>query len=275
MPPFNRDRNSWFLLNANNLMRLSLEDKIVQIVEPEKTGSERGPSLLFVHGAGCDASVWEAQADYFAGKHPAYLLDLPGHGGSGPEGEALISSYSTWARLAASSLFAAEPFVLVGHSMGGAVVLEMAVDPPESLRGIVLVGTGAKLAVTRIIFQMLQENVEAFFETIGQFAFSPSTPSEIRERFIRAVRQCPPPVIFNDFKACDGFDIRDRLDRIHVPALILCGADDQLTPPTFSAYLRTRIASSRLVTIPEAGHLVMTERPAAVNQAIKDFLSEL
>jgi len=81
-------------------------------------------------------------------------------------------------------------------------------------------------------------------------------------------------VIFNDFKACDGFDIRNRLDRIRVPALILCGADDQLTPTKFSAYLQANIASSRLITIPEAGHLVMIEKPAAVNQAIETFLAE-
>jgi len=243
-------------------------------VEPEKTGSETEPSLLFIHGAGCNASVWEAQSEYFAGKHPIYLLELPGHGGSSPEGEALISSYSAWVRLAASSLFAGKPFVLAGHSMGGAVVLETAVDPPETLTGIVLVGTGARLAVTRIIFQMLQEDPEAFFHTIGQFAFSPSTPIEKRELFVRTVRQCPRAVIFNDFKACDGFDIRNRLDRIRVPALILCGADDQLTPTKFSAYLQANIASSRLITIPEAGHLVMIEKPAAVNQAIETFLAE-
>jgi pimeloyl-ACP methyl ester carboxylesterase len=256
-------------------MRLSFTGKTIHIVEPVKTGSEKKPPILFVHGAGCNASVWEAQAEYFAGKHAAYRLDLPGHGGSGSEGEERISSYSAWARLAASRLFAAEPFVLAGHSMGGAVALEIAVEPPETLAGIVLVGTGAKLAVTRAVFQMLKEDLEAFFQTIGQFAFAPATASEVRVRFIRAVRQCPPSVIFNDFKACDGFDIRDRLDRIRIPALILCGADDQLAPTKHSAYLQASIASSRFVVIPEAGHLVMTEQPAAVNQAIEKFLREL
>lgn len=244
-------------------------------MEPEKTGAEREPALLFVHGAGCNASVWEPQADYFSGKHEAYFLDLPGHGGSGLNGEELISSYSAWVRLAASRLFAGKPFVLAGHSMGGAVVLETAVDPPETLAGIVLLGTGARLAVTRIIFQMLEEDLEAFFHTIGRFAFSPSTPPEMHELFVRTVRQCPRSVISDDFKACDRFDIRKRLDRIHVPALILCGADDQLTPPMFSAYLHARIPSSRFITIPEAGHLVMIERPDPVNREIEAFVAEL
>jgi pimeloyl-ACP methyl ester carboxylesterase len=244
-------------------------------VKPQATGSERKPSLLFIHGAGCDASVWEALADRFVGKYPAYRLELPGHGGSSPEGEDRISSYSAWVRLAVSSLFATEPFVLVGHSMGGAVVMDMVVDTPPTLAGIILIGTGAKLPVTRAIFEMIKEDLESFFRAIDQFAFSVSTPSEVREPFIRAVRQCPRSVIFNDFKACDEFDIRDRLDEIRVPALILCGAEDNLTPVRYSTYLQANIASSRLMIIPESGHMVMTERPGVVSQAMESFLAEL
>jgi len=256
-------------------MRVSIDGRNIQIVEPERRGSEQEPPLLFIHGAGCDASVWEAQAGFFAGRRPAYRLDLPGHGGSGPEGEERISAYASWTRLAASRLFADRPFVLAGHSMGGAVVLEIAVDPPDTLEGIVLLATGAKLAVTRAIFQMLREDPEAFYQTIGAAAFSPAASSDLRERFVRAVRKCPLKVVLGDFKACDGFDIRDRLDRIRVPTLVLCGAEDQLTPARYSAHLRAGIVSSRLVTVPEAGHMVMTEQPAAVNQAVEHFLAEL
>jgi pimeloyl-ACP methyl ester carboxylesterase len=247
----------------------------MQILEPERTGSEQAPSLLFIHGAGSDASVWEAQAGFFAGRRPAYRLDLPGHGGSSPEGEARISSYASWTRLAASRLFADNPFVLAGHSMGGAVVLEIAVDPPDTLSGIVVIGTGARLAVTRAIFQMLREDPEVFYQTIGMFAFSPASSPELRRRFVQAVRQCPLQVVIDDFKACHGFDIRDRLDRIRVPTLVLCGAEDQLTPQKYSADLRAGIVSSRLVTVPDAGHMVMTEQPAAVNQAVERFLADL
>jgi pimeloyl-ACP methyl ester carboxylesterase len=194
-------------------MHLSLNGRMIRIAEPQSVGSEKGPSLFFVHGAGCDASVWDPQAEYFAAKHLSYRIDLPGHGASPPEGEGRISAYAQWVRLAVSSLFASTPFVLVGHSMGGAVVLEMAVNPPPSLAGIILVGTGAKLAVAGAVFQMLREDVEAFFQSIEAFAFVPTTPAKTRENFIRAVRRCPPSVIYNDFMACDTFDIRDRLEK--------------------------------------------------------------
>jgi pimeloyl-ACP methyl ester carboxylesterase len=254
---------------------MSFNGKNVKIMEPEIRGSETAPSLLFIHGAGCNASVWKAQADYFAGKHLAYLMDLPGHGGSGPGGEERISSYAEWVRLTASSLFQSRPFILVGHSMGGAIALEVGIHPPKNLEGMVLVGTGARLSVTRAIFQMIQEDLDLFFQTIDQFAFAPAATRGVRENFMRAVRDCPPTVLFNDFKACDLFDVRNRLEEIHVPVLILCGAEDQLTPGKQSIYLQQNIGESRLVVIPDAGHMVMAERPEITNEAIESFLVEL
>jgi pimeloyl-ACP methyl ester carboxylesterase len=256
-------------------MLVSFNGKNLNIIEPEMRGSETEPSLLFVHGAGCNASVWKEQGDYFAGKHPAYLMDLPGHGGSGPDGEDRISSYAEWVRLAASSLFSTGPFILVGHSMGGAIALEVGMHPPKNLAGMVLVGTGPRLSVTRAIFQMIKEDLDLFFQTIGQFAFSPGATREVRENFMRAVRACHPSVLFNDFKACDLFDVRNRLGEIHVPVLILCGADDQLTPRKQSICLQEKIGESRLVVVPDAGHMVMAERPEIANEAIESFLVEL
>lgn len=256
-------------------MKLFLNGKNIRVVESEILGSEKEPALFFVHGAGCDASVWDPQAEHFAARRLTYRIDLPGHGGSQPDGEERISNYAGWVRLVVSGLFASTPFVLVGHSMGGAIVMEIAAEPPPSLAGIVLVGTGAKLAVTRAIFQMLKEDVESFFLTIGEFAFAPTAPDETRRSFIDAVRRCSPSVIRNDFRACDNFDIRDRLDKIHLPTLILCGTEDQLTPPKYATYLREKIHPSRLSLIPKAGHMVMAEQPTAMNHAIESFLGEI
>ena len=159
--------------------------------------------------------------------------------------------------------------------MGGAIILELALKPPDGLKGIVVVGSGAKLAVTRAIFQMLSENPEAFFQSIDQFAFSSAAPQASRERFVRVTRQCPPSVIFNDFKACDHFDIRNRLPEIKLPTLVLCGEEDQLTPVKYSRYLHENIATSRLVLIPQAGHMVMAEQPDLFNRAVTSFLDNL
>ena len=256
-------------------MILTVNGTTLQVLDPEPTGTEKDPGLLFVHGAGGNGEIWERQVEFFKGKHSAFRIDLPGHGGSGPRGEDRISSYAEWVRLSSEKLFAKRSFVLVGHSMGGAIVLELALNPPDGLKGIVLVGSGAKLAVTHAIFQMLSENPEAFFETIDQFAFSSAAPTALRERFVRLTRQCAPPVIFNDFKACDHFDIRSRLPEIKLPTLVLCGEEDQLTPVKYSRYLHENLSTSRLVLIPHAGHMVMAEQPDTMNTALEAFLNSL
>jgi pimeloyl-ACP methyl ester carboxylesterase len=249
--------------------------RALQVLEPVLTGTEGDPSLLFIHGAGGNGEIWEDQVAFFEGSHSIFRLDLPGHGGSAPPGEDRIGAYAEWVLRITEKLFAKRPFVLAGHSMGGAIVLELALNPPDGLKGIVVIGSGAKLAVTRAIFQMLSENPEAFFESIGQFAFSSAAPIGLRERFIRLTRQCPPPVIFNDFQACDHFDIRNRLHEIRVPTLVLCGEEDQLTPAKYSRYLHENITASSLALISRAGHMVMSEHPDTLNGEINSFLETL
>jgi pimeloyl-ACP methyl ester carboxylesterase len=256
-------------------MILDVNGAALQVLEPEPGGTERDPSLLFIHGAGGSGEIWEGQGPFFKGRHSIFRLDLPGHGGSDSRGEDRIHAYAEWARMSSEKLFEQRPFVLVGHSMGGAIVLELALKPPAGLKGIVVVGSGAKLAVTRAIFQMLSEDPEAFFQSIDQFAFSSAAPKALRERFTRVTRKCPPSVIFNDFKACDHFDIRNRLHEIKLPTLVLCGDEDQLTPAKYSRYLHENIVASLLVLIPQAGHMVMAEQPDLFNRAIASFLENL
>jgi len=256
-------------------MNLTFNATTIQVLDPELTGTEKYPCLLFVHGAGGNGEIWERQAAFFKGKHSFFRLDLPGHGGSAQGGENRINAYAQWVRWSCETLFPKKPFVLVGHSMGGAIALEIALDPPAGLCGLVVVGSGAKLAVTHAIFQMLSEDPEAFFQNIDQFAFSSAAAKDLREQFIRVTRQCSPSVIFNDFQACDHFDIRNRLPEIKLPTLVLCGEEDQLTPVKYSKYLHENIAASRLVLIPRAGHMVMAEQPDLFNGTLMSFLETL
>jgi pimeloyl-ACP methyl ester carboxylesterase len=253
-------------------MDLFIRSVKIRVIEPERLGSEKQPALLFIHGAGLDASIWDAQANHFRGKHLVYRLELPGHGGSGSSGEEEITAYAVWVRQVIEKLFHSAAYALVGHSMGGAVALELATSPLRGLHSVVLVGTGAKLGVTPIVFQMLKENPDAFFETIDRVGFCADTSRNVRDRVIELTKKCAPNVIFKDFKACDRFDIRERLGNISVPALIVCGEEDLLTPVKFSEYLHRKISASSLVVIPAAGHMVVAEQPERLNRAIEAFL---
>jgi len=255
-------------------MDIQVRGRKIHVKEPHGEGTERDPAFLLIHGAGGDSSSWGAQAEYFRGKHPVYRLELPGHGRSSPPGEEEISAYTAWVRTALEQIVPHRPYLLGGHSMGGAVVLELATDPPPGLAGIVLAGTGARLIVMPAIFEMLEKDPEAFYATIDLAAFHGDTPPGIREPLIRAIRNSPLSVLRGDFKACNHFNVKERLKGIRLPTLILCGEGDRLTSPKLSAFLHEQVPGSQLVIIPEAGHMVMAEQPETVNRALEGFAAE-
>jgi pimeloyl-ACP methyl ester carboxylesterase len=82
-------------------------------------------------------------------------------------------------------------------------------------------------------------------------------------------------VTLGDFRACDRFDVMARLGEIRLPALVVVGEDDRLTPPRYAELLARGIAGARLSRIPRAGHYVSLEQPEAVNHAIGNFLADL
>jgi len=232
------------------------------------------PSLLFLHGAGGDATLWEHQENRFREERAVLRLDLPGHGSSAGEGEKEMYTYGEWVRDTCREVVGEKPCVLVGHSMGGAIAMALAVERRLPLAGLVLVGTGAKLGVTPVVFRLLREDFEGFVRTIDGAALGPDAPAEARQRVTASLRRCSPETIHGDFAACDRFDIRDRLKEILVPTLVICGEEDRLTPLRSSEYLHREIAGAHLVTVPGAGHMVMLEAPDAVNEAMARFLSE-
>jgi len=78
--------------------------------------------------------------------------------------------------------------------------------------------------------------------------------------------------MLNDFLCCDKFDIMDRVHQIKLPALIICGELDVMTPVKYSNYLGAKLANSRVVIIPQATHFALAEKPEVVNKAIDDFV---
>ena len=89
------------------------------------------------------------QSTFFRGKHPVYRVDLPGHGLSAGDGEDGIAAYAGWVQGIIRNGLPPHDWVAVGHSMGGAIALQLALDRVSGLKGIVLLVTGAKLTVLR------------------------------------------------------------------------------------------------------------------------------
>jgi len=138
-----------------------------------------------------------------------------------------------------------------------------------------LVGTGARLKVLPLILDGIKSNFEETVKRINQFSYSRKAPSELVEKGVLGMRQCRAEVIYGDFLACDRFDTMKEVDKIDLPAIILCGDEDELTPIKYSQFLQDRIKGSKIAILPQAGHMVMMESPQAFNEKIGEFIEEV
>jgi pimeloyl-ACP methyl ester carboxylesterase len=231
------------------------------------------PALLFIHGAGGDHTIWGEQLRELAPNFSVAALDLNGHGRSpAREGE----GFQTYTEDVLAVLEAlAMPTVVVGHSMGGAIALMVALQRPKNLVGLGLVGTGAKLRVHPQILELCQTDFERTIDFIVQWAFAEQSPPELRERARAQMRRTGADALLRDFSSCNTFDVMARLSEIALPTLILCGRDDKLTPVKYSEYLQQNIPTAQLKIIEGAGHMVMLEQPRAVTTALREFCARL
>jgi pimeloyl-ACP methyl ester carboxylesterase len=228
-------------------------------------------SMIFVHGSGACADIWRYQTDYFADSH---AVDLPGH----PHGQALksVDECVDWLRQYLNGR-GCKDVLLAGHSFGGAIALMYALKYPQELKGIVIIGSGARLKVHPMYLTPCEEAIKGDFHKWHEMIeeWYRRTPAVYRRRLIERQKAVGPAVMLNDFIACDKFDIMDRVHEIRLPALIICGESDFMTPVKYASYLGTKLANSRVTLIPGAGHCVFAEKPEVVNKAIEDFVKTL
>ncbi len=230
-------------------------------------------NVILIHGAGGNHLVWPAalrrlpDVDVFA-------LDLPGHGRAGEAGQATIDAYASTVIQFIDALDLSR-VVLVGHSMGGAIAQTIAARKLPALSALVLIGTGAKLRVAPTILQGIQTDFEGAVTTINQFAWATETPQAMVAKGRALLAETSAKVLYQDFKACDQFDIRPRLTNILVPTLVISGTADNLTPAKYGRFLAEQIPQAQFKLLDGAGHMMMVEKPAETAECVTQFLHGL
>ncbi len=228
--------------------------------------------LVLVHGAGGDHRCWVYQMSYFRKNYEVYAVDLPGHGFSGGKGYSDIESYSEFIKKFLIIL-GLKNSILIGHSMGGAIIQIIGLNPIEHVKGLILVGTGAKLKVNPTFLEKFKEINDESVELFCRNAFAENASKELIDSSKEMILNTRSEVFYNDFIACDKFNIMNEVKNINVPALILGSTADKMTPMKYSEYLNKEIKNSVIKVIPDAGHMLMMEKPELVNKAIEDWLS--
>lgn len=250
------------------------------------------PTVVFVHGASHDHSVWVLQTRYLA--HHGYgvlALDLPGHGRSAGAPLNSVAAQAEWVLAAIKAARAQgsgtggsrSPVYLVGHSMGSLIALEASAhaDAALNLAGIVLVGTAVPMKVSDALLAAADSDEASAFDMINLFSHSglthpPGAPGPGFSIFIqnrRLMERQAKGVLAVDFRACN--DYRDGIERARqcpVPALLVLGGADQMTPVKATRELAAALPAAETVVIADAGHAIMSEQPEQTLVAIRDWL---
>jgi pimeloyl-ACP methyl ester carboxylesterase len=230
--------------------------------------------LVFVHSSGHDHTNWIQQYTPLKNIFNIAALDLPGHGRSEGPGEQEAAAYAEWVKKILDGIGIVKP-VMIGHSLGAAICLSFAIRYADAAAAVVPVGGGAKMPVNPAILDGLKQDPAAVISLAAKFSVAKANRGRLSGLLTESFSRVNPEILYGDYFACNGLDIAERIAEIRIPALIICGAEDKMTPPALSQFLRDRIAGARLALIEGAGHFAMLENPEAFNATLTDFVNSL
>ena len=239
------------------------------------------PTIVFLHGAQNDHSVWSLQSRYFA-YHGWNVLapDLPGHGRSGGAALATVEAMADWL-LALLDAAGARAALLAGHSMGSLIALEAAFRAPGRVSGLALLGSTWPMKVSDALLAASKDALESAIDMVNIWSHStplgPSCPPGFSETGMsrrlmqRLAQQNPAQLFHTDFSACNAYANGGAAAAAAAcPALFVLGSRDLMTPPRSAQALTAAIKHGRIVTV-DAGHAMMAEQPDAVLDALAGF----
>ena len=232
--------------------------------------------VIFIHGTGCNARVFERHLGVLSTRHEVAAIDLPGHGESTGSGFRGVADYAHYVAGLIEHL-EWEGCVVAGHSLGGAIALAIALYYPKSVEGLLLIDTGARLRVDPEIIETARRAAdgEDLLPSNPRRGFARGTSQEIIDEMNVIRGQCSPHVTYKDWIADDTCDLMSRLPSIIVPSLAICGDEDEFTPIKYHEYFRDKLPNCQLKIISDAGHWPFVEQPELFDQTVFEFLDGL
>lgn len=273
-------------------------------------GPPDGPTLVFAHGFGLDMTTWHHQWKSFSDRYRCVLFDHRAHGRSGRpgSGDYSILAMGQDVKAVLETTVRDGPAVLIGHSMGGMAILAFAQEHPEEfgrrVAGVVLVDTAGSDVLREVLgglgaragwavrrlgqrFSARPQSAERVQRLVRRFGvdlsflvawatnFGPgASPSQV-EYVTRLAQNAPTEVWVHTLQDLLDIDFREALAHVTVPALVVVGDRDILTPKTGAQALRDALPQGRAVVITGAGHLSMLERHRVFDQVLGDYLQDV
>ena len=229
-------------------------------------------TLVLLPGLAADALMWRDQLDALADHRPQVADVHMRHASIGEMAAAVLARYPG-------------PLALCGASMGGMVAMEVARQAPGRVKGLALLGTSAQPESEDM--RHVRENAIALFalgrvaeviEPNAGLAFHPrhAQDAALVGRYVDFVLRAGAQQLVRQNRAVIVRpDARPHLPALRCPTLVVCGRDDQLTPPALSQEIASLVPGARLVLLPECGHMLTMEQPQAVNFELRRWLEAL
>jgi pimeloyl-ACP methyl ester carboxylesterase len=251
-----------------------LERDSVALFDEEAPGGSR--PLVLVHGVGCDHSFMAPQFDAFRGTHRVVTVDLRGHGRSDkPQQNYTIGGFAGDLPWSLRELALAPP-VIIGHSMGGAIALELAAREPERLAGVVLldsavmpspkVWAGVQPVLAALKAPGYKETMRRFF---AEAFFLPTDDAERKAAIVDAMLATPHHVLASAFEGIFAWDSAAAAARCRVPTLYVASTRPRGDVTRFAEACPTLVHGQ----VVGSGHFLQLEVPDQVNAMIRRFLA--
>ena len=239
-------------------------------------GPRKGHTVLMIHGATEYSASFENQFRHLEKEHTPITINLPGRVGS--EGPPVDSDAGFREFIKAfGDALGITPFVICGHSMGGSISLDFALHYPDRLKGFIMVASSPSWEIPEATVDSLRKDphkgTEESEEDFGDM-FSKHTPEDIRQKVLKFSEQVPAEAKAADLIACTTFHLEGDLEKINVPALVICGDEDE-SSLTGSRLCGEKLPKGRFQLVDKCGHPIMMEQPQVLNDAMDGFLRSL
>lgn len=269
-------------------------DGVILSVEVDEAEAPT-PTIVFVHGWLCTLDSWHYQRLALRGRVRMVFVDQRSHGGSARsfrEGSS-IAHLADDLKTALDSVAPAGPIILVGHSMGGMTIMELATTDPElfgpRIEGVVLIATSSgrlvrsSPALQRIIALLrLSSPVLDWGRTFNSYSIvrrwglGPHAQERHVDMTNEMILRAPTHVLMDFYPNFVELDLVSGLKALgQATTTVVGGTKDQVTPISHSRRLAQLIPGAKLVAVEDAGHMVMFEEHARVTKVIEDVLASI
>ncbi len=255
-------------------------------VQLNVTSAGAGPPILFVHGFPLDHTVWHYQLENLSSTFHVIAPDLRGFGSNPPAAELSMSLLADDLAALLGAIGVEQPVTFCGLSMGGYIGWEFWRRHPGRLGQLVMCDTramadtvevarGRQLAADRV----LQEGVGFLIDSLLPKLFADASLKRRTQRVEQIkqtmLRTSPATVAAALRGMATRQDFSPMLDRLELPALLICGEHDVISPPAEMQLMAASMPRASFVPVKDAGHMAPVESPEAVSKAIADFLGRV